>query len=133
MNFSDYLKELEQDIQNAYESSPTLDEAEKLAAKFLGAQIKIGSELSKIDLDSRMRKSGLKAIKAAVYMEAATKTDKKPSDVMLSAIVDMDKTVGDTQDQFDSAEVRRNELQNWLSVTKDAHIFMRGLAKGRFE
>lgn len=133
MKFAVQLKELEKDIQNAYESSPTIEEAEKLAAKFLIAQLSVGAELAKADLDARMRKTGLKAVKAAVYLEAATKGDKKPSDVLIGAIVDSDKVVSETQDGFDRAEVYRNEFENYLSVFRDAHIYFRTLAKGRFE
>ncbi len=132
-NFQKFCEELTRDIQNAYESSPTLEESEKLAAKFLNAQIQVGAELKAADLDSRLRKSGVKAIKAAVYMENATKSEKKPSDVMLQAMVDMDQIVISEQSAFDSAEVLKNELENYLNVFRDAHIFFRGVAKGRFE
>ncbi len=131
--FQKFCEELTKDIQNAYESSPTLDESERLAAKFLNAQIQVGSELARADLDSRMRKSGVKAVKAAVYMENATKTDKKPSDVLLQAMVDMDQIVMNEQKSFDTAEVYKNELENYLSVFRDAHIYFRTIAKGRFE
>ncbi len=133
MKFADYAKELEKDIQNAYESSPTIEEAEKLAAKFLTAQIRTGQELAAVDLDARMRKTGLKAVKAAMYLETASKGDKKPSDVLIGAVVDSDKVVAETQDGFDRAEVLRNELENYLSVFNDSHIYFRALAKGRFE
>lgn len=132
-NLNSYLSELEKNITDAYDSSPTLEEAEKLAAKFLAAQIKVGEELQVVDLDCRMRKTGLKAIKAAVYLKEASKGDKKPSDVMLGAIVDTDKIVGEAQDGFDSAEVFKNKLENYLNVFRDAHIYFRGIAKGRFE
>jgi hypothetical protein len=80
-----------------------------------------------------MRKSGVKAIRAAVYLEGATKGEKKPSDVLLEAVVNTDKIVQDEQNALDAAEVRRNGLENYLSVFREAHIFFRGVAKGRFE
>lgn len=132
-NFQKFCEELTRDIQNAYESSPTLEESERLAAKFLNAQIQVGVELARADLDSRLRKSGVKAVKAAVYMENATKSEKKPSDVMLQAMVDMDQIVMSEQTAFDTAEVYKNELENYLNVFRDAHIYFRGVAKGRFE
>lgn len=125
-------KELEKIIQNAYENGITLDDAERLAARFLHAQLKVSTELSRLELDSRMRKSGLKAVRAAVYLEEATKGDKKPSDVMLQAIVDRDKMVQDEQDAFDRAESSKNELERIYSVYQNAHIYFRGVAKGGF-
>lgn len=131
--FSLFCKELETDIKNSYESSPTIEEAEKLAAKFLHAQIQVGSEIRKVDLDARMKKTGVKSVKAAVYMQAATKTDKKPSDSFLEAIVNMDEIVIGEQRSLDEAEVTRNELENYLHVFKEAHLYYRAMAKGRFE
>lgn len=131
--FYKYCKELEADIQNAYTSAVATEEAELLAAKFLRAMIVVGRAVSDADLDTRMRKTGLKAIKAAVYLQEATKGDKKPSDVMLEALVNKATLVVDSQEAFDRAEVYKNELENYLSVAREAHVYFRGVAKGRFE
>lgn len=131
--FQRFIGKCTKAIQNAYESSPTLDEAEKLAAMFLDAQLRVGAELRSVDLDSRMKKSGLKAVKAAVYREEATRGDKKPTEAMLTALIDSSELVVGSQVQFDEVEVIRDELQNYLSVFKDAHIYFRGIAKGRFD
>lgn len=131
--FTQTIQQLTDEIKAAYESSVTIEEAEKLAGKFLHAQLLVAEKLHQADLDARMRKSGVKALKAAVYLEAATKTEKKPSDVMLMALVDSDKLVLDEQGSFDKAEVDKNALENYLSVFREAHIFFRGVAKGRFE
>lgn len=120
-------------IKGAYEIGTTLEEAERLAAEFLHAQLMVGTHLQAADLNARMRKSGVKAIKAAVYLDGATKGDRKPSDVLLQAVVDSDKLVQTEQQSLDEAEVERNALENYLSVFKEAHIFFRGAAKGRFE
>lgn len=131
--FTAFCKEIETDIQNAYIGSVSIQDAELLAAKFLHAMIQIGDALRDADLDSRMRKSGLKALKAGVYLNEASKGDKKPSDVMLNAMVDRDAMVCDSQMAFDRAEVYKLELENYLHVAKEAHIYFRGVAKGRFE
>lgn len=133
MSNAKYFKELEKDIKDAYEQGVTLEQAERLAAKFLAAQITVGEELANADLDARMKKSGVKAIKAAVYLDNATKGDRKPSDVLLAAIVDSDSTVHKVQEKLDEAEVQRNSLENYLSIFREAHIYFRGIAKGRFE
>lgn len=133
VTLDDQMDELENVLKHSYEESPTLDEAEKLAAKFLAAQVGIARELQNVELDSRMKKSGLKSIKAAVYLKNAQSADKKPSDVMLNAMVDTDQVVGEQQDLFDNAEVRKNLLENYLSICKEGHVYFRGIAKGRFE
>lgn len=120
-------------IKSSYEDSITMEMAENLAGEFLCAQIQISAELRNADLDARMKKNGLKQVKAAVYLNKATETDKKPSDVLLQAVVDRDEIVAGEQKSFDEAEVDRDMLQNYLSIFKDAHIHFRSIAKGRFE
>lgn len=127
------IEEITADIQKAYTEGVTMEEAEKLAAKFLYAQIQFGDALKKADLNARMRKTGVKAVKAAIYLEEVRKADKKPSDVLLGAIVDSNDLVTGEQEGFDTAEVERGSLDNMLQVARDGHIYFRGIAKGRFE
>jgi len=126
------ITNLEEKIKKSYEQGVTMEEAERLAGEFLGAQIVVAEELREHDLNSRMRKSGLKALKAGVYLENALKDAKKPSDVLLQNIVDFDKLVQSEQRLFDEAEVERDYLQNIYSICKEAHIHFRGIAKGSF-
>jgi hypothetical protein len=133
MKFQELCNQLETKIQKSYEEGVTLEEAEKLAGEFLYAQMQVSTELKKCDLDSRMKKSGLKAVRAAIYMEAATKTDKKPSDVMLEAIVNQNELVTGEQTSFDEAEVNRDNLERYYNIFINAHIHFRGIAKGKFE
>jgi len=126
------FEQLEAKIQNAYTEGTTLETAERLAAEFLYAQMLITGELQKTDLNARMRKSGVKAVRAAIYMEAATKTDKKPSDVMLEAIVNMNELVQGEQNSLDETEVERATLERYYDIFLNAHIFFRGIAKGAF-
>lgn len=131
--FLSFCESLKRDIQRTYDDGITMEEAEKLAAKFLYAGIRVGEELKTLDLDRRMKKSGLKTIKATAYLNAATQGDKKPSDKLIEAVIDSDKDVAVAQDTFDQAEVLVNSLSNYLSVFHEAHIYYRGIAKGRFE
>lgn len=128
-----YCQKLEEKIVSAYEDGVSLDEAEKLAGVFLEAQIKVSRSLASADLDGRMRKSGLKAVKAAVYMDAASPKDpgaKRPTEAALSAIIDSHELVGSEQDAFDKAEVLRAELERYYNIFREAHIFYRSVARG---
>ena len=124
---------LQAKIQGAYEEGVTLDQAEKLAGEFLYAQLQVSSELKKADLDSRMRKTGVKAVRAAIYMDASTKSEKKPTEATLSALVDMHEVVQTEQEAFDKAEVEKDELIRLYNVFREAHVYFRGIAKGKFE
>lgn len=124
---------LSEKIKSAYEAGLTMEEAEKLSGEFLYGMTQVADALRDADLDTRMRKTGLKAIKAAIYLEEAKKTDKKPSDVMLAALVDCNDLVAGEQEGFDAAESSKDHLQNYYNIFKEAHVYFRGIAKGRFE
>lgn len=130
--FKSMCESLEKEIQDSYTNGVTVVEAERLAGNFLHAQIKVSEELKSLDLDARMRKSGVKAVRAAIYMEAATKTDKKPSDVLLEATVNMNELVQGEQDSLDKAEVERDHLERYYNIFQQAHLHFRNIAKGTF-
>lgn len=130
--FQEICQELEAVILDSYENGTTMEQAERLAARFLHAQLVVSAELRKADLNSRMRKSGLKAIRSAVYIDAATKTDKKPTEAALSATVDLNDIVQGEQAAFDTAEVDRDDLERYYNVFGNAHIFYRSVSKGAY-
>ncbi len=125
--------ELIEDIKSAYEEGISLDKAERLASKFLYAQTKLAEELRVLDLDAKMRKSGLKALKGALYINEVGKHDKKPSDIFIEQKINSDDIVQKEQNALDEAEVMLNKMQNYFNIFKDGHIHMRGVSKGKFE
>ena len=133
MNHKQLFNELETEIQQAYTDSITIDAAEKLAAKALHAQIVISRELQKCDLDSRMRKSGLKAVRAAVYLDEVSKADKKPTESALEHMLNINELVTKEQDGFDRSDAEKEELQRCYNILKDAHIYFRNIGRGKFE
>jgi hypothetical protein len=80
-----------------------------------------------------MRKAGVKGVRAAIYLDAATKDPKKPSDVMLAAIVDTNDVVQGEQNELDKAEVKRDELERYYNIFRESHIYFRGISKGKFD
>lgn len=127
--FTEFCSKLEAKIVNSYEESITLEEAEKLSAEFLYAQLQVSSELKKADLSSRMRKQGVKAIRAALYTEARSKAD-KITEAAITAMLDANELVASEQIAFDTAEVDRDELERYYNIFLNAHIFFRGVARG---
>lgn len=126
------ISDIEKKIQGAYEEGVSASEAEKLAAEFLHYQLKLSSMLKDADLDARMRKTGVKAIRAQVYLNAIAGAEKKPSDVLLEQTVNTDPAVADEQGAYDLAEVNKEELERIYNVCREAHVFFRGVAKGTF-
>lgn len=132
-DFKELCKKLENKIKSSYEEGTSMEEAEKLAAEFLYAQMVLSAELKRADLDARMKKTGLKSIRAAVYLAEVQKSDKKPSDTLLEQIVNTDETVSQQQDMFDAAEVSAYELERYYNIFANAHIHYRNVSKGKFE
>lgn len=125
-------EELTDDIQNAYDQSVTMDEAEKLATRFLSAQMTLVSKLQKSDLDARMKKQGVKAMRGQVYGESASKGEKKPTEAAIASMIETNELVKAEQKQFDTAENNAEYVKNILGVCREAHIHFRTIAKGQF-
>ena len=132
MKYEDIKTELMDSIIKSYEEGVSLDEAERLASKLLFAQALISERLRTADLDSRMKKSGLKAAKAAVYADIISKSEKKPTESALEHALNADEIVTAAQDAFDTAEVDRDELERYYNIFKEAHVHFRRVAGGRF-
>lgn len=127
------FKELEAKIKKSYETGVTVEAAERLAAEFLHAQLTISDLLKKTDLDARMKKSGVKAIRAALYLETVKGLDKRPTEATIEATLNSNELVIGEQRLLDEAEVDKAELERYYDVFSNAHIFYRGVSKGRFE
>lgn len=123
---------LENRIKQAYTQGVTMEEAEKFAAECLHAQIAISSNLRTAALDTSMRKSGLKAVRAAVYLETVGRAEKKPTEAQLTATLDTDETIANQQDRYDTAEAEEAALKRMYDIAREAHIYFRGIAKGSF-
>lgn len=119
-------------VTNAYEHGVTMDEAEKLAAKCLGVQLKIASELLVLDIDSRMKKNGMKASRAQIYLDLCGAADKKPSDTFLEHKVNLNSTVNASVDLYERASALFENLSLYLSIFKESHVYFRGVAKGNY-
>ncbi len=130
--FNTMCETLEKEIEESYLEGVTADKAEKLAGQFLHAQLRVSAELRKADLDSRMRKSGLKALRAGVYTDVCTKNEKKPTEAGIAAIIDCHEVVQAEQDRFDNAEVSRDDLERYYNIFQAAHVHFRTIAKGQF-
>lgn len=131
MNLKDFCKELETIIQGAYENGVTMEEAERLAARFLFAQIKLSEALKERDLSSRMRKSGVKAVRAALYTDIKSKAD-KITEAAITALLDSNELVSGEQTAFDEAEVERDELERMFDICSQGHVYFRQVSKPAF-
>ncbi len=130
--FKELCEQLESKIKASYEEGVTMADAEKLASEFLYAQLAVSGELRKADLNSRTRKSGVKAIRGAIYLDIVQKSEKKPTETQIAAMIDTDAIVKDEQEGYDLAEVDKDELQRYYDIFTQAHVHYRNVAKGSF-
>jgi hypothetical protein len=119
-------------VEDAYSHGVSIEDAERMAAQTLSAQLDIAAALATADLDSRMKKNGMKTMKAKVYMEEIGKHDKKPSEGFLDQAVALDQTVAAATDMYEQADAYKEELTLYFGIFKDAHIFFRGISKGNY-
>ncbi len=124
------LDHLESVIMDAYSNRVTMDKAEQLAGEFLHAQLTVTHSLSSLGLDARMRKSGLKAVKATVYLEECKKGEKKPTEATLTALIDTNPMVSSEQQGLDEAEIQVEELERYYNIFQSAHVYFRQMARG---
>ena len=130
MTFKERCKELEELIISAYNTSLTLDEAEKLSANFIHAMLQVSSELSNADLDARTRKSGVKAVRAAIYLGIVQGADKKPTENMIESTINTNELVASEQSALDAAEVYKSELERYYDIFNQAVFHFRNASKG---
>lgn len=130
MTFQEFCDKLEAKIIEGYTNGISMEDAEALAGEFLAAQMRISNELKKADLDARMRKNSVKAVRANAYQTAASKGDKKPTEAAIGATIDLDSEVREEQSMFDASEVEVANLTRLYNTFRDAHVFYRQISKG---
>jgi hypothetical protein len=132
-NLAKTVKDLKQEIVKAYEQGVTIVEAERLAALTLHARLLLSDEIKVIDLDAKMRRNGVKSVRANAYMEELSKHDKKPAEGFLENAVNLNQEVLNEEISFFEVESERNRLESYLDIFKDAHLYFRQICKGTFE
>lgn len=133
VKFAAMCYELEEEIKGAYETGVTLPQAEKLAAQFLHAQIQVSEKLRISDLNASMRRTGVKTVRASKYLATCEQAEKKPTEGQLEALLNNDDMVRNEQEKSHEADAQRAALQRSYDIFFNAHVYFRGVAKGRFE
>jgi hypothetical protein len=126
-------EELKLAIENAYNEGISIPDAEKLAARTLTARLELSDEIKSAALDSKMRRNGVKVVRANAYMDEITKHDKKPAEAFLENAVNLSPEVNEEENSYAEAEAELSRLIAYLDVFKDAHLYFRTIMKGSFE
>lgn len=133
MSFAILCAELEKKIQTTYEEGVSLELAERLAAEFLFAMMQVSVQLKTADLDARMRKTGVKAVRGALYQKSVEGAEKKPTEAAIEHAINVNEIAQGEQEGLDKAEVDRAALERYYDIFSNAHIFYRSVSRGKFD
>ena len=123
-------EELVEIIQKCTEEGITISAAEGYAGKALFVMNSLSEALAEADRDRRMRKRGVKSIRAAIRTEEVKKHEKKPTESALEDVLNLNKIVAEQEEAFDDAEVKTEELERQFGIAKESHIYFRAVSKG---
>jgi hypothetical protein len=135
IDYSDVEKVLEQCFKEIEASSRERYDAEKAdrtAALFLSAQMKLSFLIEEVELRAKQSKNEVSRIEGEKYFEVkTTSSDKKITENMMTAQLAMHPDIVSAK-----AECAREEasLKKWVFVMntlKDGHIFFRGASKNK--
>jgi SHS2 domain-containing protein len=133
--FKGIYDELRAEIKRVSAEGVSIEDAERLAAKFLDALLELGGFDGRIrhaDLDVRMKKNGYKTLRAKVYLQTVQGQEKKPTESAIEAAIATNTEVSKQQDLYEKAETDAEALHRIYDVFRDCHIYFRGVAKGNF-
>jgi hypothetical protein len=134
----DLISKISFELKVAHETKYDSAEAEKTAALCLRALTELSEFLAEADLISKEKKSDLESTSGERYMfyKFNYKLDGnsvKLSDEGVGHLVAQDPKVKKAKSELYQAESDSNKWKNLFGMLKDAHIFFRGLSKGRLD
>lgn len=108
------------------------DKADRTAALFLMAQMKLSFVIEEVEMKAKNAKNEISRIEGEKYFEHLTTTSgKKPTEAAITSGVNKEPEV--VKAKADNAEFESN-LRKWnylLNSLKDGHIYFRNLSKNK--
>lgn len=123
------IEKLQARIQEVYEDGVTVTKSEDITHELADAEFKLVTMITPLDMDVRMRKHGVKQIRAAVYLDIIKNSEKKPTESQLAAMVDSDALVTEAQNSYDEAESLLAEAERLLDAVHNSQVVFRTLMK----
>jgi hypothetical protein len=135
IDYSDIEKLIEEcfaEISASSREKYDTDKADRTAALFLAAQMKLSFLIEEIELHARQAKNEITRIEGEKYFEFKMGAgDKKITENMLASYVAKDTDIVSAKQ---AAAQQESALKKWnyvLSTLKDSHIYFRNLSKGK--
>lgn len=134
-SFIPKYQELRADLKLVSDEGVSLEDAERLAAKFADALLELGGmdgHIQRAVLDAKLKKGSYKTFRAKVYLDTVNASEKKPTETMIESIILTNADVSKAEDAYHKAEEYAESLKRTYDVFRDVHIYFRGVAKGAF-
>jgi hypothetical protein len=130
MSLEDLITKCLSETQAFQNGSYAIDKADKTAAMFLEAQLRLGYYLEEVELNAKNLKNQITKIEAEKYFEYKLANTGKVTEGVLTNSVAKDDAVVLAKKLAAEAE---STLKKWAYISntlKDAHVFFRTVAKG---
>lgn len=120
------------EMQEASRSKYDVEKADKTAALFLVAQMKLSFFIEDVEMKAKSAKNEITRIEGEKYFEYKTaNADKKITENMLASYVAKESDIVNARKEFALQEANLKKWNYLLAVLKDGHIYFRNLTKNK--
>jgi hypothetical protein len=131
-DIEDLIGECFEQMQSASREKYDSEKADKTAALFLMAELKVSLLIEDIEMKSRGAKNEISRIEGEKYFEYKTKnTDKKITENMMSSYLSKDADIISAKAEYAKHESNLKKWNYILDVLKDGHIYFRNIGKNK--
>lgn len=108
------------------------DKADRTAALFLTAQMKVSFFIEEVEMKARHAKNEITRLEGEKYFEFKSKeTEKKTTENMTASFVSRSPDIVAAKNEHAQSESTLKKWNYVLGTLKDSHIFFRNLAKNK--
>jgi len=135
IEFSDSEQLIEKclvEINSASRENYDTDKADRTAAMFLEAQMKLSFLIEEVELKARSSKNEITRIEGEKYYDFKTSSgDKKMTENMLASSVAKDSDIVDAKLECAKQEAALKKWNYIMTSLKDGHVYFRNLSKSK--
>jgi len=135
IDFSDaqvFVEKCFDEMQEASLNKYDADKADRTAALFLAAQMKMSFWIEDVEMKAKNAKNEITRIEGEKYFDYKTEnSDKKVTENMVASYVAKDADIVRTRRECAAYESELKKLNYILGTLKDSHIYFRNLSKNK--
>jgi hypothetical protein len=117
---------------NIAQSEPySPEKAERTAAAFLSANMKLAYFISDVELRAKRSKAEISRLEAEAYFAAKIAADKKITESALQQIIAKDPTVVEAKNQNCEFEAEQKKYNYLMQTLNSGHLYFRSICKNK--